>query len=190
LLAHLDSRLRLLTAGPRDLPARHQTLRAAIASSYDLLDPAEQALFRRMGVFMGGAPYAAVEAVCAGWASGPLLDAFDVIDRLQSLAGKSLIQQRETSEGEPRFVMLETIREFAVEQLEATGEEETARRRHLDYYLTLADQESRAYFGPQQRAMWDLSEREHDNLRAALRLAAETGDVEAELMLAGSMALF
>jgi predicted ATPase/class 3 adenylate cyclase len=188
LLGHLDSRLKLLTAGPRDLPARHQTLRAAIASSYDLLDPAEQALFRRMGVFLGGAGYAAVEAVCAGWAGGPATDAFEVLDRLQSLAGKSLIRQQGASEDEPRFFMLETIREYAVEQLEAAGEADEAGHRHLDYYSGVAQRTF--YFGPFQRAVWDIAQQDHANFRAALRRAVEEGDNEAELTLAGWMSFF
>ena len=116
LLERLERRLPLLTGGARDLPARQQTLRDAIAWSYDLLTPSEQVLFRRLGVFAGGWTLAAAEALMQAG------DRFDFFTAFTALVDKSLIRQTEVVHGEPRFRMLETIREFAVEQLEASGD--------------------------------------------------------------------
>ena len=112
LLARLDERLKLLTGGARDVPARQRTLRDAIAWSHDLLSPHEQALFRRLGVFAGGCTLEAVEAV--GNADGEL----DTLEGMASLIDKSLLRQIEGADDEPRFAMLETIREFGLERLE------------------------------------------------------------------------
>ncbi|MBK8025085.1 MAG: hypothetical protein IPK19_27680 [Chloroflexi bacterium] len=120
LLNRLDRRLSTLTSGARDLPARHQTLRAAIAWSHDLLDAVEQQLFARLAVFTGeGWTLEALESICA-----PGLDG-DVFDALESLMSKSLVQQRAGNSEEPRYFLLETIREFALEKLDASGEAET-----------------------------------------------------------------
>ena len=114
----LASRLQLLTGGARDLPQRQQTLRAAIDWSYDLLSAAEQKLFRRLSVFVGGCTLEGVEAVCD--TKGDL--DLDLLDGMASMVDKSLLQQVEQANGESRFVMLETIREYALEKLEASGE--------------------------------------------------------------------
>src|SRR5262245_23873478 len=134
LLRRLERRLPLLTGGPRDLPARQRTLRTTIDWSYQLLDAGERRLFARLGVFVGGCTLEAVEAVCTaegepGW---------DVLDGLAALVDQSLVRQEEGLDSEPRFVMLETIREYASEQLVARGELEATRHQHAGYYLTFA----------------------------------------------------
>src|SRR5262249_37739698 len=135
LLRRLERRLPLLTGGPRDLPARQQTLRDAIAWSYDLLDPAEQALFRRLSVFVGGCTFGAAEAVCNP--DGDL--AIDSLDGLASLIDKSLVRPEEQPDGEPRFGMLETIREFGLEQLTAHGEADAVQRQHAAFFAALVE---------------------------------------------------
>jgi len=162
MLKRLQDRLPLLTGGSRDLPLRQQTLRGTIAWSYDLLEPDEQALFRRLAVFAGGFTIEAAEAVAAG-------DELDLqlFDSLERLVEHSLVRQTET-EGEPRFSMLETIREFGLEQLETTGEAEEAQERHAACFLRLAEQAEPELTGPRQRQCLNQLEIEHDNLRAAM----------------------
>ena len=135
LLARLDHRLPLLTGGGRDLPARQQTMRAAIAWSHDLLTPEEQVLFRRLAVFAGGFTLEAAEAVASG-SGEPGIDPFEGV---ASLLDKSLLRQEAGPGGEPRFSMLETVREFALEQLAASGEEAAIRERHAAWCLALAE---------------------------------------------------
>ena len=146
LLERLEHRLPLLVGGARELPARQRTLRDTIAWSHDLLGPDDRHLFRRLGVFVGGCPLAAAEAV-------GLIDAGSerpVLDGLASLVDKNLLQREGGPEAEPRFTMLETIREFALEQLEMGGEVEQMRRAHAAYYLTwLATTDPRASPPPQ-----------------------------------------
>lgn len=187
LLARLAHRLQLLTAGAHDLPARHQTLRDTIKWSYDLLDDEEQRLFRRLACFVGGCTLEASEAVC--YAPGDL--ATGVLDGVTSLLDKSLIQQHEQTNGEPRFVMLETIREYGLECLAASGEQEMIRRAHIDYYLALAEEAESAHSGPQQLHYLQQLEREHDNLRVALQvLVEEAGDGATTMALRLSSALW
>ena len=186
MLSRLENRLEFLTDGGRDLPARQQTLRNAIAWSHDLLTAEEQQLFRRLSVFVGGGTLEAVAAVAgSGTAEGPLLD------RLGSLLDKSLVREVEDTEGQPRLVMLELLREFAAEQLAASGEAPTLRHQHAAFFLALAEQaEGSAESGGQVRWLNRL-EQEHDNLRAALewsRSAAEAGDIC--VRLASSLGLF
>jgi predicted ATPase len=186
LLARLDSRLRLLTGGPRDLPARQQTLRSAIAWSFDLLDEEERKLFRRLSLFAGGSTLEAAEAVC----NGPGDLEMEVIDGLASLVEKSLLQHQEGADGEPRFVMLETIQEFARESLDAAEETAALRQHHAWFFLVLAETaEPKVRSIEQDEWLRRLAE-EHDNLRAALAWAEETGVVETELRLAGALAGF
>lgn len=167
LLARLDRRLPMLTAGPRDLPARQRTLRDTIGWSYGLLGEDERALFRRLGVFAGGCTIEAVEAVC------PTPAARDgALDGLTSLTDKSLVQQLQT-EGEPRFGLLETIREFALDQLDASGETADARGRHADHFLRLAEAADPRLLSADQVAWLNLLEVEHGNLAAALAWARE-----------------
>ena len=163
LLARLGQRLPLLTGGSRDLPARHQTLRDTIAWSYDLLTPDEQALFRRLSVFVGGCTLEATEAVCAAVGGG---DA-NVLEGLASLVEKSLLRQEEAA-GEPRFAMLETVREFARERLLDSTEAVAVRDAHLAFVRGLAEEGETASRGAGRLAWINRIAREHDNVRAAL----------------------
>lgn len=138
LLTRLASRLQLLTGGSKDLPQRQQTLRAAIDWSYDLLGPAEQKLFRRLSVFVGGWTLESAEAVCDAKADLNL----DLLDAIASLVDKSLAQQIGQGKDEARFAMLETIREYAMEKLAASGEEPLTKRAHAAYCLVLAEEEA------------------------------------------------
>jgi predicted ATPase/uncharacterized protein HemY/DNA-binding XRE family transcriptional regulator len=162
MLGRLGSRLKLLTGGARDVPARHQTMRATIAWSYDLLDEPERTLFRRLGVFTGGWTLEAAEAV---WhPEGEQ----DLLEPMSSLVDKSLVRQHEDVAGESRFGMLELVREYALERLEASGEAQEMRRRHAMYYLGLAEQAEPELRGRNQMAWLARLEVEHDNLRVAL----------------------
>ena len=135
LLARLDRRLAVLTGGPRDLPARQQTLRAAIAWSHDLLEERDRIIFRRVSVFAGGWTLDAAEAVC-----GDDDDPLAAIDSLSSLVDKSLLLREELPDGDARFGMLGTIRELAAEHLESSGERDAIRQRHAEYYLGIAEE--------------------------------------------------
>ena len=132
LLDRLEQRLLLLTGGSRDLPARQRTMRDAIAWSYDLLAPDEQTLFRRLAVFAGGWTLEAAEVVSCG------TDRLDVLGGLEALTTASLVQVVEHPDGERRFGMLETVREFGMEQLARHGEADEVSRRHADYFVALA----------------------------------------------------
>ncbi len=165
LLARLERRLHLLTGGGRDRPTRHQTLRAAIASSYELLAPAERALFRRLAVFAGSAGLEAATAVCAG----PDLPPEEVLDRLENLAGGSLVRvESAPGRGEARYTMLETVREYAAERLAESGEAPDRFRRHAWYALTLAERAAGELRGPQQMAWLTRLDAGLDDLRAVL----------------------
>jgi predicted ATPase/class 3 adenylate cyclase len=171
LRARLEDQLALLSAGARDLPERQQTLRGAIAWSYDLLDPGHRLLLDRLSVFEGGADLAAAEAVC-----GPASElGIDVIDGLVDLADQSLIRTIET-DGEPRFEVLDTIRAYAAEMLEARGETATITGRHGDWFLALATDIAPQLAGEDQRRLLDRLEQEHDNIRAVLDRATAAGD--------------
>jgi predicted ATPase len=135
LLKRLERCLPLLTGGPRDLPARQQTLRQTLDWSYQLLNAGEQKLFRRLAVFVGGCTLDAAEAVCNGDRNLP----FVVVDGIASLLDKSLLRTVDGPDGEARFTMLETSREYALERLEVSGEAETVRQRHAAYFLALAE---------------------------------------------------
>jgi predicted ATPase len=169
MLSRLDHRLSLLTGGARDLPERQQTLRAAIAWSHDLLSEDERGWFRRLSVFSGGCSLEAAEAVCGIESS----DA-DMVDVLSSLIDKSLVRQDDTGE-EGRFGMLETIREFALEELSTAGEQDV-RQRHADYFLALAEEANRALHGPRQSEWLGRLASEHANIRVALETYRESGD--------------
>jgi predicted ATPase/DNA-binding winged helix-turn-helix (wHTH) protein len=194
LLARLARRLAWLNTGARDAPPRHQTLRHAIAWSYDLLEGYEQACFRRLAVFVGGCTLEAAAMVCqavhdpTAGLEAALED--EAIEGLASLVDKSLLQPEEDRHGEPRFRMLETIREFGLECLVACGEAPAVQRAHAHYYLALAEAAEAQLSGPDQ-AMWlERLEAEHDNFRAALRWADESGAVEEGLRLAGALCQF
>jgi predicted ATPase len=193
LLARLESRLALLTGGARDLPERHQTLRNAIAWSYDLLSTPEKTLFRRLSVFVGGCTLEAAEAICGAPAERPLRGEreIDVLDGLGSLLDKSLLERREQRDGVPRFVLLETIREFARECLEDSGEGPALRRRHAQYFLALAEAAEPGLRSAGQALWREILEIEQDNLRAALRwYQEEEENAEAGLRLAAALWCF
>jgi predicted ATPase/tRNA A-37 threonylcarbamoyl transferase component Bud32 len=182
LLARLGQGLAVLRSGARDAPARHQTLRHTIAWSYDLLDGQEQRLFRRLAVFVGGSTLEAVEAVSTAVGD---TDA-DVLEGMASLLDKSLLQRTERDSGEPRFAMLETIREYGLEALASGGEVEVTRCAHAMYYLRLSEQAEPELSGPQQLSWFERLEREHDNLRAALNWLEARNEAETALQLADS----
>jgi non-specific serine/threonine protein kinase len=168
-----------LSGGLRDLPARQQTLRATIAWSYDLLDEAEQRLFRRLSIFVGGCTLEAAEAI--GNPDGER--GVDLLDAVTSLVAKSLLRQEEGHEGEPRFGMLETIREYGLEQLEASGEGEVVRSHHAAYVLALVEGAEPELRG---RGLGRLVT-ELANVRSALAWFAEQGREETGLRLAAAL---
>ncbi len=192
LLARLGQRLAVLTSGTRDVPERQQTLRNTIAWSYNQLDAAEQRLFRRLSVFVGGCTLEAIESVCAALNDGD--EAGQVVDRIASLIDKSLLQQTEPEGDEPRLLMLETIREYGLERLAVNVEMEATQQAHADYYLALAEEAEPHLKGAEQGQWFARLEQEHDNLRAALQWLLEqgkTGDsIEMVLRLAGALRRF
>ena len=149
LLARLDERLALLTNGPADLPERQQTMRRAIEWSYDLLGASEQRLFRRLAIFVDGWTVEAAEAVCCGTD----LPVAHVLDGLGSLVSSSLVLQVEEASGEPRFRLLQLLREYGWERLVAQGEAPLLRSRHADYYRSLAEKAAPEMQGPHQRCL-------------------------------------
>jgi predicted ATPase/DNA-binding XRE family transcriptional regulator len=182
LLARLAPGLLLLTGGARNLPARHQTLRGAIAWSYDLLPEAERQLFRRLAVFQGGCTLEAIAADCN--AQGDLQ--LDVLDGIESLVEKNLLQQGEGREGEPRFGMLETIHEYAWEQLAASGEEERLRLQQARYLVQIAEAVDRYLTGDHVTESAKRLEEELANIRAALEwLLAEEQEGSGEKLALG-----
>jgi predicted ATPase/class 3 adenylate cyclase len=166
MLSRLERRLPLLTGGARDLPARQQTLRATIAWSHDLLRPDEQTLFRRLAVFAGGWTLEGAEAVGGGSASGE--PGIDVLSALEALVEQSLVRCDEHAETEPRFTMLETIREFALEQLDASGETPELQRRHAEYFLQFTEQIAPKAIGSGRGQWLDRLDADLDNIRTAL----------------------
>jgi len=172
MLARLENRLNLLTGGARDLPARQQTLRNTVDWSYGLLNGAEQTLFRRVSVFAGGCTLEAVEAVCD--TKGDL--GLDVLDGIASLVDKSLAHQVEQVDKETRFIMLSTIREYALERLAESDDKSATRRAHAAYYLVLAE-EGAEDIAAQPRWL-DRFDVEHENFRLAIDYLIKTGDSE------------
>lgn len=183
MLDRLDSRLGILTGGARDLPERQRTMRGAIDWSYALLSESECALFRWLGVFSGGFTLDAAEEVC-----GFDVD-HDVLSGLSSLLNKSLVRRDAAAEGAPRFVMLGTIREYALERLELSGELPSLRERHAAWALRLAELVGAEMHGPRQLASLARCEDDHDNFRAALAWFAERDGIEV-LQLAEALAPF
>jgi predicted ATPase/class 3 adenylate cyclase len=182
LLLRLSSRLTMLTGGSRDLPTRHQTLRSTIDWSYNLLDESDKILFARLSVFVGSCTLEAAAAVCN--ADGDLLR--NVVESMASLTDKSLLRHAEGQDGEPRFMMLETVREYALERLAVSGAEETIRQRHANYYLGLVEQAESKLRGSEQIVWFDRLEIEHDNLRTALNWTLGTaGETSVGLRLVG-----
>jgi predicted ATPase/DNA-binding CsgD family transcriptional regulator len=174
LLARLRQRLAVLTSGARDVPARQQTLRKTIDWSYDLLEEDEKTLFRRLAVFVGGCTLEAAEAVCN--ANRDLEE--DVLDGVARLVDKSLLRQAAESEGEPRLLLLETIREYALERLEASGETEALRRQHATFFLALAEEAFPKMNSAEQSIWLKRLEADHDNLRAAMQWLVEQEGTE------------
>ena len=182
ILARLEHQLTLLAGGSRDLPARQQTLRGAIAWSYDILDEGLRRLLDRLAVFVGGCDLEAAEAVC-----GPADEVgVDILDGLMSLVDQSLVRADEVG-GEARFVLLDTIREYAHEMLEARGEAAEIRLRHCRLFLELAERAAPALAGDEQRTWLDRLEREHDNIRSALDAAEAANDGDTAIRLAFAM---
>jgi predicted ATPase/class 3 adenylate cyclase/Tfp pilus assembly protein PilF len=185
MLARLEQRLPLLTGGARDLPERHQTLRGAIAWSYDLLAEPHRQLYRRLSVFIGGFTLTAAEAVCDLPNGGPPLD---VLDGVGALVDNSMLRPLgETKGGDLRFGMLETIREFGAEELRAADEEAELRARHRDWYLAFAEEADRALESRAQGEWRERFDEEHDNLRAALDGTVERNEAEIGLRLGGAL---
>lgn len=197
--SRLSDKLGLLTQGPRDLPARQQTLRGTIQWSYELLDEEERALLRRTAVFVRGCTLAAMEEV-SGWPGGRIprspgpgdvpVPHSCVLDLATSLADKSLLRSEE-SLGEPRFSMLSTIREFMLERLVESGEEQEIRRRHAGYFLSLAETAEPFIKSGVRQAWIEQLHVEHNNLVAALEWCqSERGERETGLRLAGALHWF
>ena len=180
ILERLAKRLDLLSGGARDLPARQQTLRGAIEWSYDLLDDGDRRVFAAFATFVGGAAFDAIEAVCAE----PDLDLFEC---LASLVDKSLVRRADGADGEARFNMLDTIRDYAAERLEDSGQRDNLRERHAEWYLGLAERLSGLIMGPDKGRWLDRLQEEHGNLRAAHAWAVDTGHVEMAMRLVGSL---
>jgi predicted ATPase/class 3 adenylate cyclase len=183
--AHLDERFRLLTGGSRTALPRHQTLRGLIDWSYGLLSEAERELFRRVSVFVGGWTLEASVAVCAGVD----VDRYDIVELLGRLVDKSLcLIDGEGSD--PRYRLLETIRQYGFEKLAETSEGQVVRARHRDFYLGFAEDAEPRLQGPEQVAWLQRLEADHDNLRAALRWSLDCDETEAALRLGSALSLF
>jgi non-specific serine/threonine protein kinase len=193
-LAHrLDDVFRVLTGGSRTALPRQQTLRALIDWSYDLLEQRERRLFERLSVFSGGWTLSAAECVCADTddVAGESLEETEVLDVLASLVQKSLVMMSSESAGESRYRMLGTIRQYARDRLEASGDLETRRRRHRDYFVVYAERAAAELTGRQQAEWFARLEQENDNLCAAMSCCEETaGAGNAGLCLAGALGFF
>jgi predicted ATPase len=186
LLTRLDHRLNLLVGGPRDQTPRQQTLRATIDWSYHLLTLEQQAVFRRLGVFTGGWTLQAAEAVCNTAADSSQLQALDILAVLGVLVDQSLLHQEAGVDGEARFDMLETIREYAMWRLADEAEAVNAQRTHV--FIAIGEQAAPELIAGAQHARWlHMLEAEEDNLRAALRWCLEVGDIERGLRLGGAV---
>ena len=198
MLPRLGQRLQLLTGGARDLPARHRTLRQAIAWSYDLLDDEERALFRRLSIFVGSFTLGAGcwvigDGEADGSSSSPITDDLspETLDLVASLVAKNLLRRDDTLEGEPRFTMLETIREYGLEQLQAAGEADPVRRRHAAYFLALAEEAAPELHGRDQLGWLRRLDAAHADLRAILAWSRD-GQVDGDvgLRIVGALAWF
>jgi predicted ATPase/Tfp pilus assembly protein PilF len=186
MLVRLAKRLPMLTGGARDLPARQRTLRSTIDWSFELLTVAEQKLFASLSIFAKGFTLEAAEAVIGDKVRDP---AISFLDRIASLADKSLLQHLDPAGEEeiPRLLMLETIREYALERLEASGKLEDLQAKHAQHYLALAEEAEPELIGAQQVTWLDRLGDEHNNLRASLRWAVEHGESEIGMRLAGAV---
>jgi predicted ATPase/class 3 adenylate cyclase len=180
LLARLERRLPLLAGGARDLPARQRTLRDAISWSHDLLDDRDRTVFASLSVFVGGFTLEAAEAVCQG-------EIGDTFEGVGSLMNKSLLRQMDAIGGKPRFFMLETIREYAADQLADRGENEEVERRHAEHFVAQAEQAEPELTGSRQTSFLDALAADHDNFRVALDRAASRGWAEVALRLGAAL---
>jgi len=187
LQGRLERRLDVLTGGAADLPARQRTLRGAIDWTYDLLDPADQTMLARLGVFVGGTTFEGAEAV-AGGSSG--LELGQVMDALGSLVDKGLLRQGEGADGEPRFSMLRTIREYALGRLEEAGEDVEVRERHAGRFLQLVEMAEPELAGVNQAAWLAKLDEEVGNIQAAAGWALDAGRIELALRFAGALIRF
>jgi predicted ATPase len=178
--ARLDDRFRLLTTGSRTASTRQQTLQATIDWSYDLLSEKERVLFRRLAVFAGGWALEAAEAVC----SGDGIEAHAVLDMLSHLVEKSLVI---VDEGEARYQLLETIRQYARMKLHDSDEYDKLSNRHLDYFLRFAEEVEPKLHGHEQPVWLDWLDAEHDNMRAALEWSQNNNQIEKGLQIAGGL---
>jgi predicted ATPase len=179
LLARLNQRLPLLVGGARDAPARQQTLRATIGWSFDLLGDEERRVFAQLAVFRGGCTLEAAELVCGAG-----------LDTLASLLDRSLFRRELGGGGGLRYTMLETIREFALDQLEKVGASEPVRRRHAEYFVTLGEVAEPELRGKNQAQWLDRLEAEHANLRSAVQWLLDHGQPDLALQLAGALWMF
>src|SRR5262249_45272230 len=180
LLARLTPALPLLSGGARDLPARHQTLRDTIDWSYNLLSDDSRQAFRCIAICPGGCTVEAAAALCGLGSSDPLA----ILYVLEKLVGASLLLADEDLDGEPRFSMLETIRDYGLERLEESGEGNAVRARHLAWCLALAEKAAPELTGPAQDRWLDRLEAEHTNLQAALHYAPPPTEVGVRLAVA------
>jgi predicted ATPase/DNA-binding CsgD family transcriptional regulator len=178
--------LRLLSGGPRDAPVRLQTWHYAIAWSHDLLEQSEREVFRRLGIFVGGFTLEVAEAVANGVAGVEI----DVVTAVTSLVDQSLLQCEESASGASRYRMLETVREFALEQLAESGEEPVVRERHASAFLALAERAEPELMMARQLMWFTRLAEEQDNLRASLTWFHEVGGTRQELRLAGALSRF
>jgi len=183
MLERLGSRLKLVTGGARNLPERQRTLRSTIEWSHALLEEGERVLFARLAVFSGGCTLEAIETVCDAEDDLPV----DALEGVSSLLDKSLLRQEEGPESEPRFVMLETIHEYARERLQASGEAEEIRRLHAEYFLGLAEEAAPELKGPDQLQWHRRLDAEHGNMRTALSWTLRQEKDELTLRLAGAL---
>jgi predicted ATPase/class 3 adenylate cyclase len=183
ILSRLRHSLDLLAAGARNIPERQRTLRGAIEWSYGLLDEPERRLFARLSVFVGGADLEATEGVANP--DGDL--GADLLDRLASLIDRSLVRQTETEAGEPRFGMLETIREYAQDRCDLEWDGDATRRRHADHFLGLAKASEPHLTGEGQVTWLDRLDRDHENIQAAFQWAIDAGEAERGLRAAAAV---
>ncbi|HEV3096440.1 MAG TPA: adenylate/guanylate cyclase domain-containing protein [Candidatus Dormibacteraeota bacterium] len=180
LLSRLEKSLSALGSGARDAPARQQTLRGAILWSYDMLDAGARRLLARVSVFARGGSLEQLEPVC-----GPAEDVGgDVVEALDQLADQSLLRRLPDFDA-PRFLMLQTIRDFATERLEESGEADVIRDRHLKAFIALAQEAQPHLFGPKRKEWLDRLQEDHDNFRAALEWAVSTGNAQEAMSLGG-----
>jgi predicted ATPase len=186
LLSHLDRRLTLLTGGAVDMPTRQQTLRRAIDWSYELLDEDERTLFRRLGIFVGGCTLEAARAVYDTADEREM----DVLEGVTALLDKSLLQREEGNDGRSRFTLLETLREYALERLEASGEYQAVRRQHAAYYRALAEAAEQVWDQPHEIEWLQRLVAVRHNLRAALQWALDAGEAEFAWRLNGALFSF